>query len=262
MPGMPESSRKVLLISRHGEREDRYQESQGNDWISQAHSDPTFRPQDPCLSDNGKKQVQAQALRMGSFLRQRELRLRSVYSSPTVRCVQTAHLYINGVRKDADADADADAEADEGADKGTTSILLESGLLEEARCFRGREDGEPRPCWSPALVLDATNLQKWSPLVDVDEQAQSHMVSVRHVPCADNANGVLEVHQHDSAIVADAAIIDARVRVLEHGLRAALQVRVSSCLFVSLRVSFAITLTLSLTPFPLSPSLLLVGSPR
>ena len=169
---------KYLFISRHGEREDRYTEGLGLNWISSAE-----RPQDPCLSPPGRDSIKSQAKIMCDHINQINGKLVGVLSSPTIRCVETADLYCDKLLEHDDVNL--------------TKIFIEEGLLEAARCFRGREPGEPRPNWNP-LILSPEELAVYTGSKRIDLQYRSQL-QVTHIHHDDAKNGVAEVHQHDGS---------------------------------------------------------------
>ncbi len=175
---------KWLFISRHGERIDRFEESQGRDWINSAE-----RPQDPSLSASGMEQIASQGVIMHRELEKLGATLNSVFCSPTIRCVQTSHIYLDNL--------------------GTAQhkINVETGLLEEAKSFRGRDEGEKKPAWTP-LILPASSLKQWSDRVDEEYEP---FVTVNHVHTDLNKNEVLEVHQSDTSLTDHQSIMDARI---------------------------------------------------
>lgn len=97
-----------VVLLRHGQREDyvAYEEGQGAEWVA---SSP--RPWDPCLAAEGFAQAELAAERLRVELRGLGLPPPScIYSSPLVRCVETAGVVANHF--------------------GIPSILVEEGLVE------------------------------------------------------------------------------------------------------------------------------------
>jgi broad specificity phosphatase PhoE len=91
-----------------------------------------------------------------------------------IRTVQTADIIANELNM------------------GVASICVESGLVEEAKSFRGKTANEPRPCWSP-LVLDVEELKRHSDRID-DRYVSLH--AVLHEKDDSKPNTVSEVHSH------------------------------------------------------------------
>jgi len=173
---------KYLVISRHGERDDRYIESLGRNWI-----DTAPRPQDPHLSPPGKEQILAQASVMASKLKEIGVVLSHCYSSPTIRCVQTADIYLDTL--------------------GIQRMCIEDGLIESANDMRGRKEGEPRPNWNP-LILDSAALSAHSERIDSMYKTE---VIVKYERKENGKNDVCEVHQIDSSITDAATVLHDRV---------------------------------------------------
>jgi broad specificity phosphatase PhoE len=108
------STRKVVVMARHGERRDYVDLAEGKNWIPTAS-----RPWDPPLSQHGVEQSR----RMGQAIRQtlKELGLPPisvVYSSPLQRCRQTAAAAIGSLVDEATQDSFA--------------VRVEEGLTESA----------------------------------------------------------------------------------------------------------------------------------
>jgi broad specificity phosphatase PhoE len=179
--------KKYLFICRHGEREDRYSESVLHvDWIHSA-----TRPQDPHLSPPGREEIVQQAEIISKTLNDLNGKVVGVYSSPTIRCVETSEIYCKAIQHE--------------------NIYVEEGLLEAARCFRGREGSEPRPNWSP-LVLTAADLRMHGncSLIDTDYEP---LVKLDHVHSIEAQNGVAEVHQFDRSIENQEQVLHDRVAI-------------------------------------------------
>ena len=103
-----------LIAARHGEREDYVQRDNGGNWIP-----TTQRPWDPPLSAAGHEQVRALGRRVARRLRENMLPpVTAVYSSPLLRCCQTAAGAIIGLEEDGAAAADA------------LKIRIEPGIVE------------------------------------------------------------------------------------------------------------------------------------
>jgi broad specificity phosphatase PhoE len=180
-------SKKYLFIGRHGEREDRYSESVLHvDWISTA-----TRPQDPHLSPPGRDEIAKQAEIISKILKDLDGKIVGVYSSPTIRCVETSAIYCKEIQHE--------------------KIYVEAGLLEAARCFRGREGSEPRPNWSP-LILSATDLIVHADCSLIDTNYDS-LVKLDHIHSVDAPNGVAELHQIDRSIANQEQVLYDRVAI-------------------------------------------------
>jgi broad specificity phosphatase PhoE len=182
-----------IVIIRHGERMDRFMEAQGMDWLSTAQ-----RPQDPSLSPFGEKQVVQVSGRIKKCLIPGTTK---ILSSPLVRCVQTSTLLAQEIGF-------------------AHRIVVEDGLMEDAKSMRGREIGEKKPVWTPTLVLKPNRLQEFSPILDA---ASESMVKVTHVKDETVRNNVREIHQHDSSITDVDEVTLARVRLLLNKLISLLQ---------------------------------------
>mmetsp|Transcript_63326 Transcript_63326/g.187160 ORF Transcript_63326/g.187160 Transcript_63326/m.187160 type:complete len:317 (-) Transcript_63326:91-1041(-) len=86
----------ILIAARHGERRDYIERDAGGNWIP-----TTSRPWDPPLSDAGHEQVRELGRRVARSLRQHNLPPVSfVYSSPLLRCCQTAAGAIVGLEEE------------------------------------------------------------------------------------------------------------------------------------------------------------------
>ena len=72
------------------------------------------------------------------------------------------------------------------------SVCVEMGLVEEAKSFRGKTAGEPRPNWSP-LVLPVHELKAHSDKID-ESYVSLHEVS--HAKDDSKPNTVSELHEH------------------------------------------------------------------
>ena len=89
---------KSIFVMRHAEREDRYQESIGNNWINTAE-----RPQDPPLSMEGIEQVHAVGKQMlielnklgGITYNDNNKCNVLILSSPMIRTLMTADIIAN-----------------------------------------------------------------------------------------------------------------------------------------------------------------------
>ncbi len=75
---------------------------------------------------------------------------------------------------------------------GSNSVCVETGLVEEAKSFRGKTAGEPRPNWSP-LVLPVSELKAYSDRID-ESYEPLHRVS--HEKDDSKPNTVSELHPH------------------------------------------------------------------
>jgi len=146
---------------RHAERIDRAEEAAGRDWISTAP-----RPQDPVLSPVGRKQ----AITVGEKLQ--SYGITKILASPMIRCVITADLIA------------------EQLELKENSICVESGLVEEAKSFRGKMLPDPRPNWNP-LVLSTIELSNYSNKIELDYVS---LHNVEHVYDETLPNTVREVH--------------------------------------------------------------------
>lgn len=144
---------------RHGERLDRYLESKGENWISTAE-----RPQDSPLSPFGIDQACA----VGSQLR--DFNISHILSSPMIRTVQTSHQVASQISIE--------------------EILVEYGLVEEAKSFRGKDSHEPLPTWNP-LILSNTELKIYSQKIS-NNYSMFHPVN--HIYDSSIANTVMEEH--------------------------------------------------------------------
>jgi broad specificity phosphatase PhoE len=97
-----ETSPAVVIVARHGERLDYIMRDAGDNWIAQAE-----RPWDPPLSDHGLEQ----GAKLGQHLQLELERLglppvSAIYTSPFLRCRQTAAFAMHGYSKN-DTDKDA-----------------------------------------------------------------------------------------------------------------------------------------------------------
>lgn len=153
-----------IVLVRHGERLDRAVESKGGDWISSAD-----RPQDPPLSAFGEEQ----AIEVGKQLKHRfGANISCILCSPMIRTVRTAELIALEVF-------------------GTRGPLyVENGLVEAAKCMRGRDNGEPRPNFNP-LYYSSGELKVSFPGVS---DHYTSLISVDHVKDDSVSNTVREVH--------------------------------------------------------------------
>ena len=112
------SAKKMfVVVARHGERWDYIQRDAGHNWIATA-----ARPWDPPLSPNGLKQ----ATRLGEHLSQtlQEMNLPPIsaaYSSPFLRCRQTACQAVEALNKQKSAAAN---------DGNAVKVKVELGLSE------------------------------------------------------------------------------------------------------------------------------------
>lgn len=104
----------VIVAARHGEREDYVQRDAGGNWVPTAP-----RPWDPPLSDGGHEGCRELGRRVARTLRRRGLPpVTVVYSSPLLRCCQSAANAIVGLKEVA---------GDRGAN---LEICVEPGLVE------------------------------------------------------------------------------------------------------------------------------------
>jgi broad specificity phosphatase PhoE len=152
---------KAIILMRHAEREDRAQEQKGLDWISTAP-----RPQDPELSDEGFQQARLAGQQM------KEIGITKILSSPMIRTVQTSNTVADQIGL------------------GENSICVETGLVEEAKSFRGKTAAEPRPNWNP-LVLPVKELTKFSNRINTEYVP---LLEVQHVRDDSIPNTIREVH--------------------------------------------------------------------
>lgn len=73
---------------------------------------------------------------------------------------------------------------------GENSVCVETGLVEEAKSFRGKTATEPRPNWNP-LVFPTEELMKYSSRIDPN---YSPLIEVQHIRDEAVPNTVREVH--------------------------------------------------------------------
>jgi|MDTE01.2.fsa_nt_gb broad specificity phosphatase PhoE len=174
-----------IIVLRHGERMDRYVEAQGKDWLSSAP-----RPQDPSLSKFGEQQI----VQVGGLIKKCLVPgTVKILSSPLVRCVQTSTILAQEIGF-------------------SSKIVVEEGLMEDAKSMRGREEGEKKPVWTPTLILRPNMLQEFSPILDA---AAESFVKVQHVKDEEVLyNQVREIHQHDPSITDVNEVTLARVQLL------------------------------------------------
>jgi broad specificity phosphatase PhoE len=111
-----------------------------------------------------------QARNAGSQMK--EWGITKILSSPLVRTVMTADIIAEQVGL------------------GDKSVCVETGLVEEAKSFRGKTASEPRPNWNP-LILPVSDLAKHSSRVDLDYKP---LHIVEHVRDEAALNTVVEVH--------------------------------------------------------------------
>ncbi len=104
----------------------------------------------------------------------KEAGITKILSSPMIRTVITSDLIADQLNL------------------GANSVCVEKGLVEEAKSFRGKTAGEPRPNWSP-LVLPVDELKAHSNRID-DSYISLH--EVRHEKDDSKPNTVAEVHEH------------------------------------------------------------------
>ena len=151
-----EPRKRSIILMRHCERLDRAMEKRGEDWISTA-----ARPHDSPLSELGIEQ----AAMIGQQLR--SLGIRKIYSSPLIRAVQTSHVIA------------------EQLGFGENSVLVEPGIVEQARSFRGKQKPEPLPTWNP-LLLPVSELKRlysdkidetYPPLVNVSYERDVNLLN-------------------------------------------------------------------------------------
>jgi broad specificity phosphatase PhoE len=154
---------KGIILMRHAERLDRAMEEKGEDWISTAS-----RPQDTPLSDYGV----LQAKEVGKQLQQ--YKVSKIYTSPLIRTVQTADLVADVL------------------ELGDSCIHIEHGLVEEAKSFRGKKVGEPKPSWNP-LILPLSELINYSSRINCE--CTESIVTVTHEYDETLPNTVREVHE-------------------------------------------------------------------
>jgi hypothetical protein len=83
------------------------------------------------------------------------------------------------------------------------SICVESGLVEEAKSFRGKALPEPRPNWNP-LVLSTAELSSFSNKIQLDYVS---LHQVEHVYDETLPNTVREVH-HDTLLDKNEVTVD------------------------------------------------------
>lgn len=122
MSGTTNNNKKLfVVVARHGERWDYIQRDAGNNWIATAP-----RPWDPPLSPNGFKQ----ATRLGDHLFSKltkDLQLppiSAVYSSPFLRCRQTACQVVEALRNKQNSTNGS------GQDYHNLKVKIEMGLSE------------------------------------------------------------------------------------------------------------------------------------
>jgi broad specificity phosphatase PhoE len=162
--------KSCIVLLRHAERLDRAMEAQGLDWI---HSAPF--PQDPPLSDIGCHQAHEVGLTLKHF------NLTHIYASPMIRTVMTGDIVSKQLAS-------------------PLPLWIETGLIEEAKSFRGREQDEPKPVWigdrlhqSPQSLKD-----NYSDLVDLTFhplQEVTHSPAENTIRNRIRENGIRENHE-------------------------------------------------------------------
>lgn len=91
--------KRVVVMARHGERQDYVDKACGKNWIP-----TTNRPWDPPLSQNGVQTSRSMGRAICTFLETHGLPpVTRVYSSPLIRCRQTAAAAIESINQDDDA---------------------------------------------------------------------------------------------------------------------------------------------------------------
>lgn len=194
LPDLMEGHRpKRIVLMRHCERLDRAMEKHKRDWISTAP-----RPQDPPLSEHGAVQAALVAEQM------KGLGIEQIYVSPLIRTVQTGHIIAKVLGL------------------GSNSLLVEPGVIEEDRSFRGKNSPEPLPTWDP-LLLSVQELAAFSDKIKLD---YTPLVNVRHVFDEEALNNVREVAEEGTP---KAQVIVNRTRAL---LQSLLQTDFGTVLFV------------------------------
>ena len=114
----------VVVVVRHGERQDYVDRDNGGNWIEQ---NVDQRPWDPPLTTNGLAQAKQLGSELPSILKKHGLPgVKAVYSSPFLRCRQTA-MGILASQKVSTDDGDTTAS---GSDKGEPKVKVELGLAE------------------------------------------------------------------------------------------------------------------------------------
>jgi broad specificity phosphatase PhoE len=106
--------RRVVVVVRHGERLDYVMRDAGQNWVASA-----FRPWDPPLTTDGMEQAKSLGKALPQILEQHKLppKVKSIYSSPFLRCRQTALGIAESITSDDDDDSN-------------TKVKVELGLAE------------------------------------------------------------------------------------------------------------------------------------
>lgn len=174
---------KRIVLLRHGERMDRFVESQGGDWLSTAP-----RPQDPTLSEPGSEQIKEVGKEIKKIIKAPV----KILASPLIRCVQTATICAGEIAY-------------------PTTISVEYGLAEDAKSMRGREEGERKPVWTP-LILDLRSLREYSTILD----STPSMVELHHERVQDGShrNEVREFIEDEPSLMDEAEVTSKRCKNL------------------------------------------------
>jgi broad specificity phosphatase PhoE len=164
-----------IILLRHTERLDRQMESQGLDWIHQAEF-----PQDSPLSPFGIQQ----ARKIGQKLKEYQPSLIRV--SPMIRTIMTADIISREFSI-------------------PIPLVVEEGLIEEAKSMRGKDETEPPPVWINGHLHQSKYFLKenYSDLIDLSSES---LVDVNHAPDTVSPNKIREVH--DSLVHANEIIQD------------------------------------------------------
>lgn len=152
---------KSIILMRHAEREDRAVEKEGKDWISNAP-----RPQDPLLSAKGRIQCQAVAEQL------KIAGVTKILCSPMIRTVISADIVADILGF------------------GEKSVNIETGLVEEAKSFRGKKAPEPRPCWDPLILPPSAMIPEHSNRINLDYKP---LLPVQHEFDESKPNTVKEI---------------------------------------------------------------------
>lgn len=159
--------RSVLIIARHGARLDYEMREAGSNWVAAAD-----RPHDPPLSSTGHQQARALGDKIHTLLRENGLgsggdgmRVNHVYTSPLLRCCQTASGAINRLNEIYGKGGEEEKDQD------TVKLSVEHGLVESMSlswytswCLPGSDS-----TWGFHQKLDSSTSEKFLSQEGVDE---------------------------------------------------------------------------------------------
>jgi broad specificity phosphatase PhoE len=192
------NKRKVVVVARHAERQDYVMRDRGENFLPS-----TDRPWDPPLSENGLEQGRNLGKEIRKSLMEHGLSpVMAVYSSPLIRCLQTASTATEGLLTTQESKDDGDVEAS-GPDEAyrhpeALQVHIEEGLVESINesWYRSWCLPESNGTWGFRPADSQGN-----PIITVDletihEAAKQPIQNLIRFPSKDDSNNLVSKLEH------------------------------------------------------------------